>query len=105
MSLSDAERSESYPIEKSCSKYSFLMETDALTDVSKRYTIIVAYYHKWKRRLTHFLSSSSSLSEISSHEIGCIILLIPLFFILLIISIIYYNYGINNLLGVNKLVI
>ena len=33
MSLSDAERSESYPIEKSCSKYSFQMETDTLSDI------------------------------------------------------------------------
>ena len=32
MSLSDAERSESYPKEKSYSKYSFQMETNALSD-------------------------------------------------------------------------
>ena len=33
MSLSHAERSESYPIEKSYCKYSFQMETDALSDI------------------------------------------------------------------------
>ena len=33
MSLSDAERSESYPIEKSYSKYSFQMEINTLSDI------------------------------------------------------------------------
>ena len=33
MSLSDTERSESYPIEKSYSKYSFQIKTDALSDI------------------------------------------------------------------------
>ena len=33
MSLSHAERSESYPIEKSYCKYSFQMETDTLSDI------------------------------------------------------------------------
>ena len=57
MSLSDAERSESYAIEKSYSKYSFRMVTRPYSIYFvKRYTIIVAFYHKWKRSLKNMSS-------------------------------------------------